>query len=120
MAYSLRLERTVDGNMAQDAEMLFHPRRNPGFDWPGDFAGVMDLLQQEVTLGSADTNVRGIRREREKSYPWQEKNYSIDEMVHSWLGIRLSVVEENVPMWNEITPGTELFDNHNTFNHLKR
>lgn len=67
MAYSLRLERTVDGNMAQDAEMLFHLRRNSGFHWRGDFAGVMDLLQQEVTLRSADTYVKGVDREREKS-----------------------------------------------------
>jgi hypothetical protein len=67
MAYSLRLERTVDGNMAQDAEMLFHPRRNSGFDWPGGFAGVMQLLQKEVALRSVDHLVRSIGREREKS-----------------------------------------------------
>jgi hypothetical protein len=62
MAYSLRLERTVDGNMAQDAEMLFPLRRNSGFAWWGSFAGGVDLLQKEVTLRSADTYVKDIRR----------------------------------------------------------
>ena len=119
MAYSLRLERTVDGNMAQDAEMLFHLRRNSGFHGRGDFARVMDLLQQEVTLRSAETYVKGVHLEREETTYAQR---TITLWVR-WFTVGWRYGSQSSKRLFQCGTRSRLMwalNNHNNFNHLKR